>query len=74
MFLTHAVLGKLCSIIKVTRKLFTKGIFFIVCSSKRNRLSFIAFFFWRGGGGGIFLYAVNVALKFRFRYENTMTR
>ena len=72
MFLTHAVLGKLCSIIKVTRKLFTKGIFFIVCSSKRNRLSFIAFFF--GGGGGIFLYAVNVALKFRFRYEHTMTR
>ena len=72
MFLTHAVLGKLCSIIKVTRKLFTKGIFFIVCSSKRNRLSFIAFFL--GGGGGIFLYAVNVALKFRFRYERTMTR
>ena len=45
---------------------------FIVCSSKRNRLSFIAFFL--GGGRGIFLYAVNVALKFRFRYEHTMTR
>ena len=72
MFLTHAVLGKLCSIIKVTRKLFTKGIFLLFVAVRGTGYH-LSLFFW-GGGGGIFLYAVNVALKFRFRYEHTMTR
>ena len=73
MFLTHAVLGKLCSIIKVTRKLFTKGIFLLFVAVRGTGYH-LSLFFLGGGGGGIFLDAVNVALKFRFRYEHTMTR